>query len=47
MSKQTKKLGLTTKIFIALLLGVVAGSLIHYVMPAGALRDDIIVGGGF
>ena len=47
MSKQTKKLGLTTKIFIALLLGVVAGSLIHYVMPAGALRDDIIVGGVF
>ena len=47
MSKEKKKLGLTTKIFIALLLGVVAGSLIHYVMPAGALRDDIIVGGVF
>lgn len=47
MSNEKKKLGLTTKIFIALLLGVVVGALIHYVMPAGSLRDNIIVGGIF
>ena len=33
MVKEKKKVGLSTKIFIALLTGAVAGVLIHYFMP--------------
>lgn len=42
-----KKVGLTTKIFIALLAGAVAGIVIHYVVPAGFVRDTILVNGIF
>lgn len=42
-----KKIGLTTKIFIALLVGAVVGIFIHYVVPAGYVRDTIIVNGVF
>lgn len=47
MNKKKKKIGLTTKIFIALLLGALAGIVIHYLMPAGTLRDEILVNGIF
>lgn len=40
-----KKLGLTTKIFIALLAGAVCGIILCYAVPAGSVRDDIIVNG--
>lgn len=42
-----KKLSLTTYIFIALLIGAVTGICIHYFVPAGHIRDDIIVEGVF
>lgn len=42
-----KKIGLTTKIFIALLAGAVVGVFMHYVIPAGYVRDNIIVNGIF
>lgn len=42
-----KKVGLTTKIFIALLAGAVAGIVIHYVVPAGFVRDTVLVNGIF
>lgn len=42
-----KKVGLTTKIFIALLAGAIAGILIHYVVPAGFVRDTVLVNGIF
>lgn len=45
--KVKKKLGLTTVIFIALLLGAAAGIMIHYLVPAGDIRDKVIVGGVF
>lgn len=45
--KSQKKLGLTTVIFIALLLGAAAGIMIHYLVPAGDIRDKVIVGGVF
>ena len=35
--KEKKKLGLSTKIFIALLTGAVCGVLIHYYMPEGSM----------
>ena len=43
--KEKKKLGLSTKIFIALLTGAVGGVLIHYYMPEGYFRDTILING--
>ena len=42
-----KKLSLSTTIFIALISGAVLGVIIHYALPAGYLKDEIIVGGLF
>ena len=42
-----KKLGLSQQIFIALNAGLVVGILIHYFMPAGHFRDDVLVEGIF
>lgn len=47
MTKAKRKLGLTTKIFIALLLGAVTGTLLHYFAPSNAFFDDILVNGFF
>ena len=43
--KEKKKLGLSTRIFIALLTGAVCGVLIHYYMPEGYFRDTILING--
>lgn len=43
--KETKKMGLSTKIFISLLTGALCGVGIHYFMPEGYFRDTILVGG--
>ena len=45
--KKTKKLGLTTKIFIGLILGALVGILMHYVVPSGYVKDTILVNGVF
>ena len=46
MSKDNKKkMGLTTKIFIALIAGAILGVLLHYVVPAGYVKDTVIVEG--
>ena len=42
-----KKLGLTTVIFIALLLGAVVGLVLHYLVPEGYVRDTVIINGIF
>lgn len=47
MKKEKKKLGLTTKIFIALILGCLCGIIMHYFVPEGYVRDTIIVNGVF
>lgn len=44
-TKQKKKIGLTTKIFIALLVGAVFGIVLCYMVPSGHVKDDIIVEG--
>lgn len=46
-TKNTKKLGLTTKIFIGLILGALVGILMHYVVPSGYVKDTILVNGVF
>ncbi len=40
-----KKMGLTTKIFIALIVGAAFGMLLHYVVPSSHIKDTIIVEG--
>ncbi len=40
-----KKLGLTSKIFIALITGAILGILLCYVVPASHIKDDIIING--
>ena len=46
--KKTKKsMGLSTKIFVALLVGALLGVGNHYFLPEGYVRDTIIIAGGF
>lgn len=45
--KERKPMGLSTKIFMALIVGALLGVGIHYFMPAGYLRDTIIIEGVF
>lgn len=45
--RERKKIGLTTAIFIGLILGAVTGILFHYVVPAGKIRDDVFINGVF
>ena len=40
-----KKMGLTTKIFVALIVGAIFGVLLHYVVPSGHIKDDILIEG--
>ena len=40
-----KKMGLTTKIFIALIVGALFGVLLHYAVPSGHFKDAILVEG--
>lgn len=43
--RKKKKLGLTTTIFIALLLGVITGIALHSFLPTGYIRDTVIING--
>ena len=43
--KEKKPMGLSTKIFVALIVGALLGVGIHYFMPAGFVRDTIIIEG--
>ena len=44
-AKQKKKIGLTTKIFISLILGAIFGIILCYMVPSSHIKDDIIVEG--
>lgn len=45
--RRRKKLSLTNKIFLALILGAVTGVVFHYLIPASQIRDDIFINGIF
>ena len=45
--QEKKKLGLTTLIFISLLLGAGFGIILHYWIPEGYVRDTVIINGVF
>ena len=38
-------MGLTTKIFIALIVGAIFGMVLHYAVPSGHIKDNILVDG--
>ena len=44
-TKTKKKMGLTTKIFIALIVGAIFGMVLHYAVPSGHIKDNILVDG--
>lgn len=43
--KEKKKIGLSTQIFIALLLGAIFGFFINLCLPSGVLKDDLLING--
>lgn len=43
--KQKKKMGLTTKIFIALALGAIVGIILNYVVPDSDFKQNVIING--
>lgn len=45
--KKKKSMGLSTKIFVALIVGALLGVAIYYFVPAGYVRDTIIIEGIF
>lgn len=45
--KEKKKIGLTTVILLSLLLGAVTGSVFHYYIPQGYVRDTVFINGIF
>ena len=45
--REKKKIGLTTTIFIGLVLGAATGILFHYAVPPGTVRDSVFVDGIF
>ena len=44
-TKAKKKMGLTTKIFVALIAGAIFGMILHYLVPTGHIKDTILVEG--
>ena len=42
-----KKLSLTAWIFAALVIGAITGIILHYLVPAGKIRDDFLINGVF
>lgn len=42
-----KKLGLTTKVFIGLILGALCGIFLYKFVPAGTIRDEFLINGVF
>lgn len=47
MKNKKRKIGLTTAIFIALIAGAATGILLHYLIPEGYIRDQVVIGGVF
>ena len=47
MEKKQKKLGLTTKIFIALIVGSLCGVILHSYVPASDVKDKFLIEGLF
>lgn len=46
-NKKSKLPGLTTMIFISLIVGAFAGAALHYLVPEGYVRDTVVINGIF
>lgn len=46
-NEKKRRPSLTVTILIALVLGAVTGMILHYYVPGGVIRDDILIGGVF
>ncbi|MDO5714124.1 MAG: dicarboxylate/amino acid:cation symporter [Tissierellia bacterium] len=46
-AKKKKKFGLTTRIFLGLILGGITGLIVHYLVPESTFRDTILINGVF
>ena len=44
-TQQKKKIGLTTKIFVALIAGAILGIILCYLVPDSSFKKDVIVEG--
>ncbi len=44
-TKEKKKISLTSMIFIALIAGAITGMVLHYLVPDGSIKNDVIVEG--
>lgn len=47
MEQKSKKLGLTTIIFISMILGGITGIIFHYFVPSGFIKDSLFINGIF
>lgn len=47
MKKNKKRISLTNQIFLGLILGAAVGLIVHYFLPEGNFRDEILVDGIF
>lgn len=47
MKQKSKKLGLTTIIFISMILGGITGIIFHYFVPSGFIKDSLFINGIF
>lgn len=47
MGQKSKKLGLTTIIFISMILGGITGIIFHYFIPSGFVKDSLFINGIF
>ena len=47
MEANKKKLSLTTKIFIALIVGALCGVLLHYIVPNSSFKQNFLIEGLF
>lgn len=45
MEKEKKKIGLTTQIFLGLIIGAIIGIVLNYFVPSSTIRDDVIING--
>lgn len=45
MEKEKKKIGLTTQIFLGLIIGAIIGIILNYFVPSSTIRDDVIING--
>lgn len=47
MEKTKKKIGISTQIFISLIIGALVGVALHYFVPAGYFKDTLLINGLF